>query len=87
MAPGDSVTYWTVHRRLAEQFGPATIHDCSCGRQAAQWAYTGPREPGERHPFSTDLSLYEAMCGRCHSRFDRASVKAATKYPEDARLF
>lgn len=80
-------TYGQVHAQLALVRGPATAHDCACGRPAKEWAYTGPREPGERWPFSDDLSLYEPMCRRCHVRFDRASVRAADRHPGDARLF
>jgi len=80
-------TYGGVHRLLAEQRGPATAHDCSCGAPAHHWAYTGPREPGERWPFSEDLSQYVAMCRRCHSRYDRSVVKAMKRHPDDPLLF
>jgi len=84
---GDEVGYGGVHQRLYRIRGSAKDYDCACGRVAAQWAYVGPREPGQRQPHSADLSLYEPMCVSCHKRFDLAAVAALTKHPNDASLF
>lgn len=70
----DAPTYHTVHERLRRQRGQATGYPCaSCGGPAAHWAYTGPREPGEKQPWSTDLEHYASMCVPCHKAFDLAA--------------
>lgn len=82
-----SESYGSIHKRLTVERGPASGQDCRCGKPATQWAYVGPRDASERFPFSTDLSLYVAMCNKCHGTFDRASVRALTRHPNDASLF
>jgi len=67
-------SYAAVHQRLRSQRGSASSHECSCGSPARQWAYVGPREPGDRSPWSTDLLLYEAMCIPCHKKMDLANL-------------
>lgn len=79
--------YYAIHTTLAKVRGPARAFDCACGTPATQWAYTGPREAGERCPWSEDVNDYVAMCGRCHSRYDRAAVRASERRPADAMLF
>lgn len=64
-------TYGAVHARLAREYGQASEYDCPCGLPAEQWAYVGPRAPGERKPYSPNLTMYRAMCGACHRHYDQ----------------
>jgi hypothetical protein len=68
-------SYWAIHQRLVKTLGRAKTHTCQCGQPAAQWAYTGPREAGQRLPHSGDMNDYEAMCVRCHKRMDMAEIR------------
>lgn len=74
-APG----YATVHQRLQRTRGSARTRTCGCGSPAEHWAYTGPRLPGELHPFSADLGSYEAMCVPCHKAMDLAALGLAAR--------
>ena len=73
---GDSADYWTVHQRVRKWKGKASKHQCRCGKQAAQWAFIGPRSADERMPFDTDVNLFEPMCISCHKRMDMAAIRA-----------
>jgi hypothetical protein len=73
---GADASYGAIHRRLVIERGRADSHTCRCGRTAAQWSYTGPRAPGERQPYSDDLSLYQPQCVRCHKRDDLLRIRA-----------
>ncbi len=80
--------YAGVHQRLNRERGSAKALDCAaCGRPAEQWAYTGPRQAGEKQPYSTNLDLYEPQCVRCHKRYDLAAIAAVEKHPGDVALF
>lgn len=68
-------SYLTVHKRLHKIRGRAETHLCSCGQPAAQWSYIGPREPGERMPYSENLDEYEPLCVSCHKRRDMEAIK------------
>lgn len=70
-------TYNAVHIRLRKLFGEASGRQCACGAAAQQWAYTGPRNPGDVMPFGP-LDQYEAMCVPCHKAYDLAAFKAAS---------
>jgi hypothetical protein len=62
------------HQRLQRIKGPASEQACACGETATGWAYTGPREPGERMPYRTDETLYVAMCTPCHRTYDLGRI-------------
>lgn len=61
--------------------GPASAHNCPCGRLAQDWAYQGG-DPNERvdpklgYVFSLDPDRYLPMCHSCHLRMDNAHVTA-----------
>lgn len=71
-------SYWAVHQRLRRERGVASSYACSCGAPARQWAFIGERGPGERMPWSTDLSLYEPMCVPCHKAHDISALARGT---------
>lgn len=66
-------SYTAVHHRVKAMRGPASSYLCTCGKPARDWAYTGPREPGERFPFADDASLYIALCKDCHGKLDHSA--------------
>lgn len=69
-------SYVAVHQRLTKWHGPARDYPCafSCGDQAAQWAYVGPREPGAVQPWG-DVEMYSPLCVPCHKAFDLSMMK------------
>lgn len=71
----DDPDYRQWHQRLRRMNGSATKQVCPCGKPAAQWAYTGPREPNERLPYRVDVTLYTAMCVPCHKTYDLDRIK------------
>lgn len=68
-------SYAATHQRLKKVRGAASAQTCACGEPAQQWAYTGPRTPGETEPWSADLGLYVAMCTPCHKVMDLGLLK------------
>lgn len=72
---GENASYTAVHQRLKRTRGLAKDQICPCGQPARQWSYIGPREPGERLPYSPDLSLYEARCVPCHKKADMQAIR------------
>ena len=81
------MSYRAVHTQLQKTRGSAKAYNCECGQPADQWAYVGPREGGERRPYSADLSLYEPMCTVCHRKYDTALIKVTDKWPGDVTLW
>ncbi len=73
--------YYAFHKRLAAARGPAKTHTCSCGKPAEQWAYVGPREAGDRMPFSLDMTEYEPMCTSCHKNMDLEKIREKEFHP------
>jgi hypothetical protein len=73
---GSAASYGAIHQRLVNQRGKASDQTCNCGKPAEQWSYTGPRVPGERQPYSDDLTLYRAQCVSCHKRDDLRRIRA-----------
>jgi hypothetical protein len=83
---GEAHPHWTpipsysaIHQRLKNRRGPATRYACKCGQPARQWAYTGPRSPGERLPHEACLDLYVPMCVACHKSMDMARIAAVER--------
>jgi hypothetical protein len=78
-------TYSGVHVALTRERGKASTHSCTCGGQAAEWAYTyddpcpdecvDPR--GQK--FSLDLARYVPMCRRCHRVYDKTVITTCPK--------
>lgn len=70
------VGYEQAHLRLKNDRGRPAWYACvACGKQAAEWAYTGgcPNELTEGHRrYSLDQTRYRPMCITCHRRHDRA---------------
>lgn len=89
---GNDVGYQAVHRRLRVERGRAADQICRCGAPARHWAYLpGGDDPLQRTEngltYSTDLSLYLALCQTCHLVEDgnfRGEQNGATKLTEDA---
>lgn len=75
---GDDVRYHAVHARLRSQRGLASEHFCTCGAQAEDWAFCPTETTVFRETdgllYSTDLSAYVPLCGRCHKELDHATV-------------
>lgn len=70
-------TYQGVHTFLAVTYGPARNRLCSCGEQAAHWAYqhtsTDERFDERGKVFSLNPEDYLPMCLPCHRKLDGAS--------------
>lgn len=69
------VGYMGAHYRVRTAKGLASAHACSCGSQAAHWAYDH-NDPDERKSpeglaFSLDANHYIPMCVSCHRTFDK----------------
>ncbi len=83
-------SYSGVHNRIKKFFGPAKDQACSCGNQAAEWAYIGG-SPFERvgdnggypHRFSPRTTDYVAMCKMCHERKDKGDYSSFCKRGHD----
>ena len=74
-ASGDDVGNVAVHQRLVALYGPASAHDCDCGSQAAQWAYSNvcpDEKQHERGPYCVHTDCYEPLCRSCHKIRDNA---------------
>ncbi|WP_182377905.1 hypothetical protein [Nocardioides sp. WS12] len=67
-------SYSGAHHKVRKRRGPAKHRACACGRPAREWAYVGPLQPGASHPYSSDVSHYQAMCKMCHNYYDWARV-------------
>mgnify|MGYP001613943104 CR=1 FL=1 len=75
--------YFTIHKRLRAQVGPATARACvDCGNAAQHWSLrpsipeehihqqAARRDPTKTLLFSRTLSDYEPRCVRCHVHLD-----------------
>jgi hypothetical protein len=71
--------YNHTHRKVRRLRGPATAHNCQCGRPARHWAYrhTGVDEIATigGWVYSPDPDQYEPMCATCHNTFDSARTR------------
>jgi hypothetical protein len=74
----DVVGYYGMHGRIKAARGSATGYKCVlCGDRGEHWAYNhSDPSPltetikGTVRVYSLDMSCYQAMCFRCHKRFD-----------------
>lgn len=68
-------SYSQVHTVMRRDCGKASERTCGCGSRADEWAYLGgdPDEMTDQRglKYSTDQSLYVAMCLSCHRRMDK----------------
>lgn len=71
-------SYSGAHANTRLVRGDACLNDCSCGAQAAEWAYRhgSPAELRDSRglAFSADPSDYDPMCRRCHRLYDKAHI-------------
>lgn len=77
MFKGDVIAYATAHRRKRARDGAASAHACvMCGELAYDWSYVGgcPRErvDARGRRYSPDPDMYQALCRKCHRRYDGA---------------
>jgi hypothetical protein len=79
---GEEPSYWSAHRRVNAELGPATEHACTeCGAPAVCWSYdrSDPDErvgPGRGYRYSLDPYRYRPRCRSCHRRATSAVVDA-----------
>ena len=66
-----SPEYRAAHRAVVSARGKASQYLCPCGAQALDWSYQGSDKGSGMSPFSTDVTLYEPRCRKCHIREDK----------------
>lgn len=79
-----AVSYWSAHRRVRAERGPATAQRCAeCRAPAAVWSYDGTdpderTDPAQGRRYSLDPGRYRPRCRSCSSGLDPA--RAARLY-------
>lgn len=66
-----SSNYWTVHKRVRNDRGRASLQTCAhCSGQACDWALIHGED-------GTDPQHYKPLCRGCHLRYDRTDETRA----------
>jgi hypothetical protein len=91
--PAGGGSYWSAHRLVAAERGPASAQRCAeCGAPAVGWSYDGtdPRErtdPSRGLRYSLDPARYRPRCASCRSGRGRGRAVEALDVERAARLY